>query len=157
VPGLQSHHKRLALLLGAGRAVAPAPVIAHGLSRRFLLLAHGGEFFGRGVTAIGLAFGQQLFGDLAVTGGAGELIDHIAVPVQAHPSHAIEDGVHGFGGGAFAVGILDAQKEGAAGMTGIKPVEEGGAGAADMQHACGRGREAQDGFGVFGHDRRDLE
>ena len=43
-----------------------------------------------------------------------------------------------------AVGVLDAQQEPAAVMAGIEPVEQRGAGAADMQIARGRGGEAGD-------------
>ena len=42
----------------------------------------------------------------------------------------------------LAVGILNAQNERAAGVTGMEPVEEGGAGPADMKEAGWRGGEA---------------
>ncbi len=157
LPGLQPHHKGFALLLGAGGAIAPAPVIAHRQALGLLLLAHRREFFGARIAAIGFAFGQQLFGHLAVAARAGKLIDHLAVPVQPHPGHTVQNGFHRFRRGTLAVGILDAQQEGAAGVAGIEPVEQSGAGAADMQHACGRGCETQDGFCIFRHDRKDLE
>ena len=155
--GAQAHHERLAIFGRTGRTVAPAAVIAHRFAGGLLFLAHGSEFFGGGVAAIGFSFRQQLFHHFAVPGGAGELVDDIAVPVQAHPGHAVQDRLHRLGGGTFAVGILDPQKEGAAGVAGIEPVEQRGARAADMQHACGRGGKAQDRFGVFGHDGRGLK
>ena len=51
------------------------------------------------------------------------------------------------GGRALPVGVLDAQQERAAVMAGIEPVEQGGAGAADMQKPGRRRREADD----YGH------
>ena len=148
---LQPHHKRSAGRCFRGVAIAPASIIADGITRRPLCFAHLNQFVLRGVTAIGFALGQQRLGYFAMAGGAGELIDRFAVPIQAHPVHAVQDCAHGFGRGALPIGVLDAQQEGAAGMARIKPVEQSRTGAADMQHACGRGREAQDRFGVLGH------
>ena len=146
LPRLQPHHKGFAVLFGARRSIAPAAVVAHRVAGGLLFLAHRRQFLRRRIATIGFAFGHQFFGHLAVTRGAGELVEHIAVPVQPHPGHAIEDGGHRFGGGALAVGVFDAQEKSAAGVAGIEPIEQSGAGATDMQHAGGRGRETQDGF-----------
>jgi len=64
-----------------------------------------------------------------------------AVPVEAHPGHAIEDGFRLLPGGAYrAVGIHSIRNRNVPpAWPGIKPVEQGGAGAADMQHAGRRG------------------
>src|SRR6185369_7221252 len=102
----------------------------------------------RAIAVIGLASGQHLLGDLSMAAGAGELEDGLAIPVEAEPAQAFENGLDRRFGGALPVGVLDAQAEGAAVMTGIEPVEQGRAGATDMQVASGRGGEA----GNDGHD-----
>jgi hypothetical protein len=69
---------------------------------------------------------------------------HIAVPFEAQPGEAVDDGVDGRLGRALAVRVLDAQQEAPAVMARIEPVEQSGPGAADMQIARGRGGEAGD-------------
>ena len=64
------------------------------------------------------------------------------VPIQAQPAEAAQDDFGGLGGVAGGVGVFNAQDERAAGMAGVKPVEQGGAGAADVQEACRTGRKA---------------
>ena len=59
------------------------------------------------------------------------------VPVETEPAESVIDGPHGLFVVALAVGILDAQDEGATGVAGVEPVEEGGAGAADVEEAGG--------------------
>ena len=80
----------------------------------------------------------------AVALGAGELEDHVAVPVEAEPGQAVEDRVDRALGGALPVGILDAQQHLPAGVAGVEPVKQGRAGPADVQVAGGRGGEARD-------------
>ena len=133
-------------------AAAAASVVTHGLAGGLLCLAHQGQFLRGAIAAIGVAGGEQLLGHFAMPLGAGELINGLAVPVQTHPFHAVQDGGDGLGRRAFAVGIFDAQKELAAGMAGIQPVEQGRAGPADMQKAGGRGGKAQNRFFGFGHN-----
>ena len=73
------------------------------------------------------------------------LIERALVPVEAEPAHAFEDALdHGFGR-ALEIGVFDAQDESAAGVAGEEPVEERGAGAANVQVASGRGSEADAG------------
>src|SRR5438874_6535423 len=72
---------------------------------------------------------------------AGELVDDLAVPVEAEPAEAVDDRGDRLGGRALAVGVLDAQTEDPAVVTRIEPVEQCGAGAADMQEAGRRGGE----------------
>jgi hypothetical protein len=55
--------------------------------------------------------------------------------------HAVENRLHGFVGGALAVGVLDAQDEFAAAMTRLQPAVQRGARAADVQIAGGTGSE----------------
>ncbi len=87
---------------------------------------------------IGGALAEHLAGDLGVARGAGELMDDLVVPVEAEPGQSVDDRGDRLGGRALAVGILDAQTEDAplAGklmVARIEPVEQRGAGAADMQ------------------------
>ena len=64
------------------------------------------------------------------------------VPVEAEPAQALEDGVEGLGDEARLVGVLDAQHEAAAFVTGEEPVEESGAYVADVRDARRAGSEA---------------
>ena len=142
--------------LDAGRrlgrvAVAPAAVIELGAALAARLLAHLVEFLLGRVAAIGLACGQQLLGHLAVAGGAGELVDDLAVPVDAEPGEPVEDGVDRRLGGALTVGVLDPQQHLAAAAARIEPVEQRGAPAADMQKAGRRRRKTGD--DLLGHER----
>ena len=97
---------------------------------------------------IGAAARQQLAGDFGVPGGAGELVDDFAVPVEAEPGQPVDDRGDRLRRRALPVGVLDAQAEDAAFavqlvMAGEQPVEQRRAGAADMQKA-GRGRGKTD-------------
>ena len=125
-------------------AVAPAPVVSHRLPGGALLLAQGGQLFGRRITAIGVARGQQCVRHLGMAGSPAELVDHLAIPIQVQPGHPIEDGGNGRLGGAGPIGILDAQMEFTAVVAGKQPVEQRGAGAADVQETGGRGGKAGD-------------
>ena len=61
------------------------------------------------------------------------------MPSQLEP---VEDDLGVRVGAALLVGVLDAEHEGAAGLPGEEPVEERGAGAADVEVAGGGGGEA---------------
>src|SRR5439155_18606220 len=112
------------------------------------LLAHLGELFGARIAAVGLAACKQFLDRRAVAGGAGELVDGLAVPIDAEPGEPIEDGVDRRLGRALAVGVLDAQEHLAAAPARVKPVEQRGAGAADMEKSGRRGSKAgNDGLG----------
>src|ERR1043166_8941178 len=73
---------------GASLARARAP--------RALLPPHLFELGLGRIAAIGLALRQQLLGNLAVPPGAGELIDGLAVPIEAAPAHPLQNGGDGF-------------------------------------------------------------
>src|SRR5947209_2238956 len=79
-----------------------------------------------------------------MAGDARELMHRLAVPFEAEPCQAIEDRGDRLVGRARAVGVLDAQQEFAATPARIKPVEQCGARAADVQEAGRRGRKAGD-------------
>ena len=137
--------RRLDAGRGLGRvAVAPAPVIARGQVVGALLLAHRGELFLGGVAAIGKAGGDKLFRRLPVAGGAAELRDRLAFPVEAEPGQAVKNGGDRSVGRTLAIRVLDAQQHLAAEAPGIEPVEERSARAADMQEAGRRGSETRD-------------
>ncbi len=108
----------------------------------------------RAVGRVGLAFGQQPV-DIPLVDGAALALEvgalvalHSAaglralIPVEAEPLERMENDVNVLGLVARGVGVLDAQDEGAARVTGVEPVEERGAGAADMKHARGGGGKA---------------
>ena len=107
-------HRRDAGRRLGGIAVAPGAVIAHRALFGARLLAHRFEF-GRGAVAmIGAAARQQLARDFGVAGGAGELVDDLAVPLEAEPGQTVDDRGDRLRGRTLPVGVLDAQAEGAA-------------------------------------------
>ena len=71
------------------------------------------------------------------TGGVLRLPQHRFFPRDPEPGEIAENRVDGFLRGTGFVGVLDAQEEFAPGLFTVAPVEQCGAGAADMQHACG--------------------
>ena len=91
-----------------------------------------------------MAAGQKRFRDLAVPRGAGKLVDDVAVPIELEPFQPVEDGGNRRLGRALAIGVLDSQQHLAAVLPGIEPVEQRGAGAADMEEAGRGGRKAGD-------------
>ncbi len=125
-------------------AVAPAAVVEFCAAFAARRLAHVLELVGARITAIGVAGRQELLDHLAVPRRAGELIDDLAVPADAEPVEPVEDGVDGGLRRALAVGVLDPQQHLAAAAAGIKPVEQRGAGAADMEKTGGRGGKTGD-------------
>ena len=127
-----------------GIAVAPAAVIDGRAPFRLRLLAHSLELGGGAVAAVGMALGQKLQGDLPVPGGAGELVDWLAVPAELQPGESVEDGIDRRLGGALAIGIFYAQQELAAAAARIKPVEKRRSGPADVEEAGGRRGKAGD-------------
>ena len=95
-----------------------------------------------------MARGEHLLDHLAVPLDARELVDGVAVPIEAEPGQAVEDRGNRRLGGALAVGVLDPQQHLAAVAAGVEPVEQRGAAPADVQEAGGRGRKSRnDGFG----------
>jgi len=88
---------------------------------------------------IGAAFGKKLAGNLRMACQALGLHDDLAVPAEAEPGEAVEDGVDRFLGRAGPIGILDAQPEAAAEMPCIEPIEERSAGAPIWRKPVGEG------------------
>ena len=114
-------------------AIAPATVVTDRLASRALLFPQRRQLFGRRIAFIGVAAFQQLAGDLRMARRAGELMNDLAIPIEAKPRHAIEDRIDRRLGGTGAIGIFDPQQELAAVMARKQPVEQRGARAADMQ------------------------
>src|SRR5262249_36583144 len=123
----------------ARRAVAAAAVIEPGAALGARLLAHLREVFLRAMAVIGVAGGQHLLRHLAMPGGAGKLVDGLAVPIAAAPVETGEDRVDRRLGRSLRVSVLDAQQHLAAAPAGIEPVEQRGPSSADVEEA-GRGR-----------------
>ncbi len=134
---------------GLGRVtVAPAPVVAGRAALGQGALAHLLQLLGGAVAAIGAAGPEQRHRHLGMAGRAGKLEHGRLVGAEAEPVQALQDQPRVFVGAAGAVGILDPQQEFAAVMAAEQVVEEGGAGAADVQRPGGAGREARaDGHG----------
>src|SRR6185312_4983109 len=70
------------------------------------------------------------------------------IPFQSEPAHAVKDDVDSFLGVARGVSVLDAKHERAAGVAGIKPVKQSGAGAPDVEVAGGRWCKSNPSFHV---------
>ena len=100
----------------------PAAVVGGGA---FALgfFAHGGEFFFAAIAVVGVSAGKQLLDKLFIARKVLGLIDDViaVVGVQSYPVHALQDDLHAFGGGAFQVGVFDAQQKFAAVVFGKRP------------------------------------
>lgn len=118
-----------------GVAVAPQPVVKARAALGSGFLAHRREFLRSRVAAIGLAPGQQGFGNLAVARGAAVLIDDLAIPIEFEPPQPIQDCGDGRFGRPFPIGILDPQQHLAAAAARVKPVEQRGASPSNMEKA----------------------
>ena len=97
----------------------------------------------RALVRVRFPFGEQLIGDFLMPLESRALKHRLLVPVEAEPGEAVEDDAGVLVRGAFLVGVFDAEQELAARVAGEEPVEEGGAGAADVEVARGRRREPE--------------
>src|SRR5580698_1076894 len=70
----------------------------------------------------------------------------LLVPPQAEPFQALENGVYRSLGIALHVGVVEAQDHGSTVVTGVEPVKNEGAGAADMQKTGRRRSKAHAGI-----------
>src|SRR5205823_440744 len=146
---LQPDDRRDARRRFAGIAVAPGTLDVHRALLGPRLGAHRLELFRRAVTVIGPALREHLARDLGMARRAGELMDDVTIPVEPEPGEPIDDRGHCLGGRAHPVRILDAQPECAAlaitlVVARIEPVEQRGAGAADMEKPGRGGGETDD-------------
>ena len=107
---------------------------------------------------VGVPGGQQLRGDVAVdlvplrlpVGPVRAADLGALVPVQAQPAQAVEQVPVGLLGVAGGVGVLDAEDERAAGVPGVRPVEQRRPHQPDVHHA-GRRRAEPGAHGVERH------
>ena len=95
---------------------------------------------------VGPTVGEQAVDVLVVQVEALALAKWALVKVDAQPLQVVEDGLGRLLGGAFLVGVFKAEDKLAAVVAGEGPVEQGGAGAADVQGAGRAGSEARDDF-----------
>src|SRR5207244_2961853 len=70
------------------------------------------------------------------------------VPIKPQPTEAVENDIDGGLSVAGGIRVFNAQDERAAGVTGVKPVEQSGARAADVEVASWRRCETNPGFHV---------
>src|SRR5690606_4810495 len=106
---------------GLARFRTPGAVVAGLETGGTRLLAHGLDLLGAAVAVVGRAFVQHALNDLAIAVHALHLIEGAFIRCQFEPGHAIQNGLDGFRGGAFQVGIFNAQHESAAMMAGEGP------------------------------------
>ena len=101
---------------------SPAAVVGGG-AFAFGFFAHGGEFFFAAIAVVGVSAGEQLLDKLFITREILCLVNDVVaiVGMQAYPVHALQDDLHAFGGGAFQVGVFDAQQKFAAVVFGKRP------------------------------------
>ncbi len=95
---------------------------------------------GRREVAVRKTFGEDGFGLLAVKVEALGLLVFL-VPGETQPAQALEDGLHAGVGVALDVGVVKTEHHGAIVVAGEEPIEDKGAGAADVEKAGGGGRK----------------
>src|SRR5438552_17016246 len=76
------------------------------------------------------------------------------VPVETEPLQAFEDRGEGGVGIAFDVRVVDAEDHGSVIVAGVEPIEDEGAGAADVEESGGRRGEGGAGAGLGGGGRQ---
>ena len=131
--------------LRLGQRPLAADVAPH-LAARLGGLARLVVLLGRREVVVGVAGRDQLFGGGSVPIEALRLEVRSVraadvgpfVPVHAEPAHPLQDAVDHLVRRSLGVGVLDAQHEHAALAAGEEPVEQRGAGAADVQVTGGR-------------------
>ena len=82
--------------------------------------------------------GLEIRAAIALAGAGGVACYGTFIPIESEPAQAVEDDVHGFLAVPRGVSVFDAQNERAAGVAGVKPVEQRSARAADVQVTGGR-------------------
>ena len=128
------------LPLTGGEVTRPAVVAGRELGRPPLGV-HGFELLGGLEALVGEPGLEHRRRGLAVPVEAGALVDRLAVPVEAEPVEHVGDAVGPLWSGPRDVGVLDAQQELAALVTGEQEVEQRRAHPADVQRPRRRRRE----------------
>src|SRR6185369_16142563 len=119
--------------------VAGLPSVA----RATVILLPGTYILGGRRIEVGVAALDQLTDPFAVAPAALVLAQRPLVPVELQPPQGVEDLLHVLRDRALAVGVLDPQHQGAAGVPGEKPVVKRRPGAADVQRPRRRRGEAK--------------
>ncbi len=91
---------------------------------------------GGGKVAVGEAFFKDGMGRGAVKGEPFGLLV-LFVPGKTQPAQPFEDGLDAGLGVALHIGVVEPQHHGSVVVAGIEPIENKGAGAADVQKAGG--------------------
>lgn len=110
----------------------------------FVVLGVGGglcllDLFAGAGAGVDQAAGLKGAEGLAVGGEVVGLVRGGAVPVDAQPAEVVEGGGGGFGFDAWAVEVFDAEGKLPGVASGQGPVDEEGAGVAQVQGTGGRG------------------
>jgi len=128
---------------GRRRALTAGAVVGGRPTRSERRLPARLELLGRAPAAIDGSGGEQRLGARSVEVQALALMVRTLVPGEAEPAEALEDGARRLLARALAVGVLDAQHEGAAVVAREEVAEERGADASDVERAAGTRREAR--------------
>ena len=107
------------------------------------LVADPGEFLLGREVAVGPSLAQETKRVGTVPLHAIGLEDGLLVPVDSQPGEPAQDRLHMLRTAAIAVGVLDAQEEGAAVSARQQPVEERRAGPADVKVSRRRGSKPE--------------
>ena len=142
--GLDAHHEGLAHGVGCGIGIAPFAFDAERAALGLCRLTAGGQFLWRQIAAISLAGCQQLRGHLGMPAGPGKLEHRRFIAGKAQPIQTVENRLDRGLCGAGAVCVLDSQQVLAAVVSCKQVIEQGGARAANVQIAGGRGCETGD-------------
>ena len=124
---------------------------ATGDPRRLVARSH---LFFCAVALVGVAVGDEPVGGGVVPVEAAALEDRALVPIETEPAERVLDPLDPLRPRPGDVGVLDAEDEGPLFVAGEEPVEQRGAGAADVEGAGRCGLEPHP-RGV-GHDRPSV-
>ena len=112
--------------------VAAGPIVAEGLFGGKRRLSFGVKSFFRTEAFVGLTFSQESLGRGDMLTGKVRLEIRALIVGDSEPFKSLQNTSDGFIGGAFGIGVFDAQYEFAARLFSIKPIIEGCASPADM-------------------------
>jgi hypothetical protein len=126
-----------------GQAAVAAEAVVAG---RGVVLGAGLDLLPGARAVVGVARLVQAGSRLPVVAGPLRLAVRALVPVDAEPAQRSLDAIDQLVAGQGGIGVLDAQDERPPVVAGVEPVEQGRAGAADVEEAGRRGRETDPGW-----------